>query len=348
MKNVRIIAAIAVAGLLASCGGGSSRTHTDASTSLSMTEGTTSSGVANGTTDGETSPSVMLSEAEASTPPHKLNIPQPPTMVTGEAERLDFLATHYWDNFDYADLTWIADTTALESAFYAWTELLQRLPQRRAPELTGSFIRRAVEREAPTAVLLRLASVAEHYFRHPNSPFRNEELYIPVLRAVIAAPQLDGMHKIRPQSQLKTALKNRPGAVASDFAYTTADGTTHRLHQSTKTACNYTLLFFYNPDCQDCRRTKQFITASPVLSPLIASGSLHVVAIYPDENIDEWRAHLPEMPQGWTVGYDKEQAVVHRSLYDLSAIPCLYLLDKQQRVVLKDARPEEVEHFIKQ
>lgn len=298
-----------------------------------------------GTTDGGTSPSVMLSKAEASTPHHQLNIPQPPTMVTGEAERLDFLATHYWDNFDYTDLTWIADTTALESAFYAWAEVLQRIPPQRAAQLTGTLIGQA---EAHPQMLLRLASVAEHYFWHPNSPFRNEDLYIPVLKAVIASPGLDELYKLRPKAQLKAAMTNRPGAVAANFVYATANGTTHSLHQTTSSKGNkngsshYTLLFFYNPDCNDCRHTKQQISTSAVLSPLIASGHLHVVAIYPDEDIDQWRAHLPEMPTDWTVGYDKTQTINHRRLYDLRAIPCLYLLDRQKRVVLKDARVEEV------
>lgn len=282
----------------------------------------------------------------------KLDIPQPPAIVTSEAERLDFLATHYWDNFDYSNETWIADTTAFESTFYAWTEMLQRIPPQRAANLAGALITKA---EAYPRMLLRLASVAEHYFGHPNSPFRNEDFYIPVLKAVIASPSVDEPHKIRPKAQLETALKNRPGTVATDFAYTTANGETHRLHRTASNPCknssspgsknnhpDYTLLFFYNPDCEDCRHTRQLISTSTVLAPLIASRGLHVIAIYSDEDIDQWRTHLSEMPPTWTVGYDKSQAISLHHLYDLRAIPCLYLLDKQKRVVLKDARIEDV------
>lgn len=42
------------------------------------------------------------------------------------------------------------------------------------------------------------------------------------------------------------------------------------------------------------------------------------------------------MPEGWMVATDRE-AVKMGALYDLKAMPSLYLLDGQKRVVLKDA-----------
>ncbi len=40
----------------------------------------------------------------------------------------------------------------------------------------------------------------------------------------------------------------------------------------------------------------------------------------------------------WINGYDKELTVLERELYDLKAMPTLYLLDKDKKVLLKDAR----------
>lgn len=49
---------------------------------------------------------------------------------------------------------------------------------------------------------------------------------------------------------------------------------------------------------------------------------------------------LPDMPEGWTVGTDRE-AVKTGALYDLKAMPSLYLLDGQKRVLLKDVPYEK-------
>jgi hypothetical protein len=49
-----------------------------------------------------------------------------------------------------------------------------------------------------------------------------------------------------------------------------------------------------------------------------------------------WREYLQKMPQGWIVSYDAPQAIKNRELYDLKAIPTIYLLDAAKRVMLKD------------
>ena len=100
---------------------------------------------------------------------------------------------------------------------------------------------------------------------------------------------------------------------------------------------------FYNPDCPDCGRVKDYIAASPVFNAGIASGHLCILAVYPDADLVPWRKHLSEMPPAWTVGYDKGETIRRKGTYDLRAIPSLYLLDKHKRVILKDAPVERVE-----
>ena len=53
------------------------------------------------------------------------------------------------------------------------------------------------------------------------------------------------------------------------------------------------------------------------------------------------------MPDSWVVAYDAEQAVNEKETYVLPAIPTLYLLDRDKRVLLKDAPVEQVEYYLK-
>ena len=271
---------------------------------------------------------------------HKLEIPQPSPLLTDAAGRLEDVAARFWTNFDFEDKTWIADTATLEQAFADWTGLLMELPTERAAQLTGEWIRKA---EGCPELQLRLADVAEFYFYHPNSPFRNEDWYIPVLEGLLASPKLGDDYKVRPAYQLEMARKNRPGMTARDFTYTLADGKTGQLSQI---QANYTLLLFYNPDCNDCRRIEQCLQTSETFLDRIKTGHLKVAAIYPDADIRLWREHLPEMPQNWVVGYDDGQKITTEELYSLPAIPTLYLLDKDKKVVLKDAPVERIEKWL--
>jgi len=273
-------------------------------------------------------------------PVHRLALPQPPVALADPGEQAAYVAEHYWDRFNFADTTWIADTAALEQAYANYLSLLPMLPAARASAVQRTLIDSAAR---SSAMLDRFTEMSEHYLYDPNSPMRSEELYIPVLEALIALPGLDDVYKIRPRAQLAMALKNRPGMVAADFAYTKADGSVSRLSALRD---DYTVLFFYNPDCPDCKRTKEYIASSEVFSSLQTSGKLAVLAVYTDEDLALWREHLPEMPRGWTVGYDRGRRISETELYDLRAIPTLYLLDARKRVILKDAPVERIEAWL--
>ena len=56
----------------------------------------------------------------------------------------------------------------------------------------------------------------------------------------------------------------------------------------------------------------------------------------PDTDLEAWREHLQDYPASWINGYDADQRIEKERLYDLKAIPALYLLDKQKRVMAKD------------
>ena len=248
-------------------------------------------------------------------------------------------ASLFWEGFDYSNPALSADSAGLERAFAAWVSLLTLLPQEQAAPLTGELIARG--NDAP-AMQLRLGELAERYLDDPNSPYRSEELYIPVLEALITAPKIDEAYKMCPRAQLLSAMKNRPGARAADIAYTTGDGGRGRLYGL---RAEYTLLLFYNPGCHDCGRVEAHIVRSDVFGSLIASGRLRVLAIYPDEDLAAWKEHLPQMPAEWIVGHVPVGRTAD-SPYDLPAIPCLYLLDRNKTVVLKDAPVERIEEWL--
>lgn len=131
------------------------------------------------------------------------------------------------------------------------------------------------------------AMLAERVLHDPNSPLHSDELYIPVLEALVASPWLDEWEKIAPEHDLRMALQNRVGLPANDFRYTLASGRTGTLYGI---RADYTLVFFNNPDCGMCERIRAEIVASPLLSEMIRAGRLEVLALYPDEDLTAWRS----------------------------------------------------------
>lgn len=246
-------------------------------------------------------------------------------------ERVEWLRWHYWDNFDFADTAFLAraDTLQLFEAYARYVQLLFSVPTDGAP--MDSLMRRAA---VSRPMLDYFAMLADRVLGDPNSPLRNDEFYIPVLRAQLSSPWYDEYERLAPEYRLSLASQNRIGEQANDFRYTLASGATGSLYGL---RAEYVLLFINNPGCPMCREIREAISASPMLTELIEHGRLRVLALYPDENLDEWRAYREQIPASWINAYDDGCVLREKGLYDLSAIPSLYLLDAQKRVLVKDA-----------
>lgn len=155
---------------------------------------------------------------------------------------------------------------------------------------------------------------------------------------------MDNTEKIRPKARRELAQKNRIGTKALDFVYTLANGKQGNLYSI---KAPYTLLFINNPGCHACSETIETLKQSPSICQAIAQNQMKVLSIYPDIDLEEWRRHLSDFPVEWINAYDKEQAIELKSLYDLKAIPTLYLLNKNKTVLLKDVTAQEIEEYLR-
>lgn len=272
----------------------------------------------------------------AGLPKKGFRLPQIPPVLTSPGERASYLVAHYWDGFDFSDTTLISRPEITEQAF---ADFLDVLPHVSPDESVKALRRLMASASADRSMLMYFADLAEKYLYDPNSPFRNEEFYIPVLEYIVSSPDLAEVYKIRPRYRLELALKNRPGDVAVDFAYTLPDGKGGRLSE---VKSEYTVLFFNNPDCADCISTKAFIAGSALFGKLLAAKRLTVVAVYPDGDLSLWKKTT--YPPAWING--SNPALSGARLYDLKAMPTLYLLDRNKRVILKDAPVERIEEWL--
>ena len=269
-----------------------------------------------------------------------ITLPAIPAMMTAPEQRADFLVKHYWDNVNFADTNYIHHPEVTEQAWADYCDILNHVPLETAQEA----MRKTIERtNVDKKVFTYITDLADKYLYDPNSPMRNEEFYIPVLDAMLDSPLLEEIEKVRPKARRELAQKNRIGTKALNFNYTLASGAQGSLYQR---QAEYILLFINNPGCHACTETIDALRNAPIINQLLEQKRLTVLSIYPDEELDEWRKHLNEFPQEWINGYDKKFAIKEQQLYDLKAIPTLYILNKEKTVLLKDATTQAVEEYL--
>ena len=71
------------------------------------------------------------------------------------------------------------------------------------------------------------------------------------------------------------------------------------------------------------------------INELIQKDELVIVAVYAEGKRLVWEKSKADMPGNWIVGYDMS-GVLDNDLYSLPAMPVMYLLDSDHRVMLKD------------
>ena len=265
--------------------------------------------------------------------------PSIPTMLIDPQERVNYLVVHYWDSFDFSDTTLLDPPAYTEQAFAPYVEILSYAPF----ASIVSSIRQTMEKTLNNKQMcLRFAELFEKYFYDPNAPTQDEELYAPVVESVIHAAQIDEVEKIRFRFQWEQIQKNRKGSTATDFIYMLPNGMQGNMRQL---KAEHLLLFFYDPECHTCEEIRQSIHGSPIVTEAINRNLLKVLAVYTGKDITIWEAYQTNIPKTWMNTCDALQIIDQNGLYDLRALPIMYLLDKNKAVLFKDASLRQLEQW---
>jgi hypothetical protein len=251
----------------------------------------------------------------------------------------DSLAENYWNNFKFSDSTIRA--VDVESSFASYARLLYGLPYKDAIKAEFRLIK--VLNESCTSVYKVFMDMAEKYFYNPQSGLCDDELYRPFLKNAVNNKKLDYATRERLQYRLEINGRNRPGDQAIDFIYETIDGKNSSLYGIRS---KYVLVYFNNPDCHDCKIVCEELKRNSQISRLVSNNILKILSVYPDRDKRMWIKNAKSIPVNWINAIDSTGNIKDDNIYDLKAIPTLYLLDVNKRVVLKDASFKKLINFM--
>ncbi len=279
--------------------------------------------------------------------PLTFNPPSVPLMIGSQEEAIHFQTIHYWDHFPFEDSLCIIQEGFADQVFTGYANLLQQADIQYAKESIKRMMTRAgTAADDPVVrkkILLKFFGLTEYFFYHPNSPYRNDDILIPALEVVVSTPLLDSTEKQRPLFMLDMVLKNRPGDQAGNFSfvravrnfpYTDDPSSVEYLYDL---EAEYILVMFINLGCPSCHQVKEEIIRSELINQMVETRKLVILTVYPDKDLEGWQENLTELPAEWIHSYNPDGEIRNGSIYDLKAIPTLYLLDKNKRVMVKDA-----------
>ena len=269
----------------------------------------------------------------------------PPAMMEDPQDRAEYMAQNMWNSLTDPSRTYPCDSllvsgvrrTDVEQKFANWTQVLGMSSRPVAEKSVSRLYDRALaceKKDTSSNVFETFASLVDKYLFDPNSPLRDEDLYGAYASRLAAYEGYTEVQKEKYARDARLCALNKVGTKAADFRFADRRGKIRTLYG---VEAPYTLLFFSNPGCEACMSIINVLKEDPQISGMISSGRLKVLNIYIDEDLDAWRSYMPVYPDEWYNGFDPDFVIRNETLYNVRAIPSLYLLDSDKIVLLKDA-----------
>ena len=250
--------------------------------------------------------------------------PAIPDTLRSVEQRAGYLSEHYWDNYNFADTLLLKSKEVTEQGFVNFIDILNRfnldntskgvahkdIAQKdiARKDITqkgiACFTRKAFSNAAAKE---RFENLIEHYFEDQLSPVRNDRVYLIFLEEMKNSPCFDETEKERIAFKIKTTNKNLPGDIAINFKFKDENGKEHQLSDYKD---QKVILYFYDPDCENCHEVSAWLKQQTI------PADIKVLKMIADNHISY--------------------------MYSLKNMPTIFLLDKENKVILKDCTAQEL------
>lgn len=250
--------------------------------------------------------------------------PAIPDTLRSVEQRAGYLSEHYWDNYNFADTLLLKSKEVTEQGFVNFIDILNRFNLDNASkgvahkdiaqkgitrkDITqqgiACFTRKAFSNAAAKE---RFENLIEHYFEDQLSPVRNDRVYLIFLEEMKNSPCFDETEKERIAFKIKTTNKNLPGDIAINFNFKDENGKEHQLSDYKD---QKVILYFYDPDCENCHEVSAWLKQQTI------PADIKVLKMVADNHISY--------------------------MYSLKNMPTIFLLDKENKVILKDCTAQEL------
>lgn len=255
---------------------------------------------------------------------HYFPYPVPPESLETLTERTNFLMEHFWERCNLKSAF-----SSLPKMREAFNDYVQFMPYADASVVHSSIESLIKQVSKNPRHLLALGEMAEGALYGDTALVLCDECYLPFAKAVVANKKIPMADKARFAYQAGSLAGSQVGMEAPDFTFTTPSGERKTLAEVSPGA--YVVLFFNDPECDDCELARVRLAADMNLNDLIDAGQIRVVSILPSEPSDEWREKAASYSGKWIVG----AAPNVDEIYDMRTAPVIYYLDNKRRILSK-------------
>lgn len=251
-------------------------------------------------------------------------LPIVPDSLNKLQDRSDYLVEHYWDFCDLDKA--FSSRERMAEAFDTYLSFM--------PYASAETVYREVERfmkkiGKKADNVLFIGELAEGKLYSDTAAYQSDELFTIFANEIIKNKKVDKASKLRYEHIARQLSGSAPGVIAPMFSYTDAFSQSGKLQIDTLALG--TILFFNDPECDDCNMARLRLDTDILTRGLVDKGKIRLVSILPSEPTDLWKEKAIDFPSSWLTVASEEAA----DLYDLRYQPMFYVINPNGAILLK-------------
>lgn len=254
--------------------------------------------------------------------------------------KYNFLAGHYWDNFNFARAGLIRTPVFQEKLDTYFKKIILQIPDSLINKMIYVTDKSKQNDEVYHYVLLYLL----------NEAIQSQIMGLDKAFVVLSEKYVLNDTKTWLDSATYRKIKERSGALkpnllgnlAPELKLPDSEDNYYSLRQ---TNAKYTVLYFWEPDCSHCQKTTPLLNKE--LFQKFKNNGVQVYAVLTQNSKEKWMKAVREYGiQEWTNVWDPMYTSDFRRLYDVTSTPIIYILDKNKRIIAKRLDVESSVKFL--
>ena len=251
--------------------------------------------------------------------------PTVPDKLTKTNLRADFMVKHLWDKCDLEKQE-ITDIPAFADAFTDYLSFFILADKNVVKESIDSFVKRVSKNEKNLKTVLFLV---DDFVYSPYSQYCSEDLYEIFTDAFSRSKNVDSKIKDTMLNNVKKLEASRKDAVFADFSINKGleSATLHSL------TSQYFVVIFNIDGNFDTSLYKLRLNTDITTNSLIENGTVSIISLYSEKTVKR---------DGDSENWYKAEINNMENKFDMRVFPCVYILDKDKKIIAKSPGVEQV------
>lgn len=229
----------------------------------------------------------------------------------------------YWEGYDFTSLDGFSDIDEAEDKFDGYIDLLSKVPHEVAVAEMTSFLDSAAQNVVGYMVW---SGWFEPYFHSPQSPYKNDELFVAWLDKVLVDNVIDDGSMMEHLLYMRNVMDvNRIGSTLADLTVRDSNSEEFQLSEFLQ---KKTMILLVDANCPSCLESlEENVSAyrdANLIAVLVGGGNLHL------QNIR--RQVAEDILEKWTL-LCVSQRRLEDSLYDTSILPTRLLVSENGEII---------------